>query len=760
MPIVRSSLGAIAALSPLVKASGVVAAFAIAWFMVNTQADVGPEWLRWAPSTVGAILVTGVYFATARTAGMSAPTARFWRHQGVAGLFVGLGATTQAIDVLADPGKDGPRTGPVMLALDGIAIVIIVYSLWRLPLGRSTTAEKIRVALDAGTVMVATAAFVWHFQTRFALRTDDRGSTVLSLLLTVLALAAVLIVARVALSSHVLIDKGALRMFAWAMLVGSLGPLMQAQLDNRPGLLATQATVPAVYFLAACAGDRQQKAAIRGDVRMPRTPRAFSVLPYAAVAMVDVLLVVGIATGSDDMWAIGAAVITTTALVVLRQLIAFRDNARLLKQLDHSAGHDTLTDLPNRTHFHRNLRAMLGEVTDQPVAVILIDLDDFKEVNDSLGHGTGDDLLIEVARRLSAQVRPCDTVARLGGDEFVLCLRNTGRDDAERRAVQLEEVLNAPVMIDGHELYVHASIGITVGGSGDDLEGLLQQADLAMYSAKERTGTAHVHFTADMSARLATPPYPPSRLHQAITDGELVLLYQPIVSMDSGRVLGAEALVRWAHPVDGMVGPDQFIPLAERTGLIVPLTRHVLRSALAASTEWLRDDRVLNVNISARDLREADFASGVSELLAEHGVPAHQLVLEVTETVLLENGQSVASIAQLRRLGVRISLDDFGTGHSLLTSLHDCPVDEIKLDRSFTQAPVDSRVPMAAAVIHLAQALGLHAVAEGVETQEQAELLRTLGYTAAQGYLLGHPMPLHRFLRVLQDTAALQTQPQ
>jgi EAL domain-containing protein (putative c-di-GMP-specific phosphodiesterase class I) len=252
-----------------------------------------------------------------------------------------------------------------------------------------------------------------------------------------------------------------------------------------------------------------------------------------------------------------------------------------------------------------------------------------------------------------------------------------------------------------------------------------------------------------------------AELRDAIGAGQLFLLYQPIVALDDRRVVGAEALVRWAHPTRGALSPDAFIPLAERTGLIVPLGQWVLRTAVRQLAEWItehgdRAPETLNVNVSARDLRETGFAGGVKALLDEYGVPADRLVLEITETTALEPGQSVATLHQLRGYGVRVSLDDFGTGYSTLTLLHDCPIDEIKLDRAFSQAQLDGRAPIAAAVTHLAQALGLHSVAEGVETAEQAEQLRSLGYPAAQGYWFARPMTADQFGDVLVADRSLR----
>ena len=462
-------------------------------------------------------------------------------------------------------------------------------------------------------------------------------------------------------------------------------------------------------------------------------------LPYVAVAAVDALLVLVSWDGNptDDKIVV-TTVVVLTALVVLRQVTAFQENARLLDRLDHGANHDALTQLPNRFLFHKRLESALSTEASHPVGVALIDLDDFKEVNDTLGHEVGDLLLIAVAQRLNDCVRAGDTVARLGGDEFVVVLDDADPEAADRAAERMIEALRLPVLADGHELPIRASIGIADGHSGDDASLLLRHADIAMYAAKNLPGTAYLHYVEAMAAAGAGHAHLGAELREAIHSEQLFLLYQPIVSLDDGRLMGAEALVRWAHPVHGTLAPDTFIPVAERTGLIVPLGRWVMRTAFGQLAVWLREygpaaPGILNVNISARDLREEGSAADVAALLSECGVPAERVTLEITETMALEPGQSIETLHQLRTLGLRVSLDDFGTGHSTLTLLHDCPIDEIKLDRSFTQAEVDGRVPMAAAVIHLAQALGLHAVAEGVETVEQAEQLLALGYIAGPG---------------------------
>ncbi|MFL6111351.1 MAG: putative bifunctional diguanylate cyclase/phosphodiesterase, partial [Catenulispora sp.] len=317
---------------------------------------------------------------------------------------------------------------------------------------------------------------------------------------------------------------------------------------------------------------------------------------------------------------------------------------------------------------------------------------------------------------------------------------------ADLAAERMMTALREPVRADGHELPIRASIGIADGGTGDEPSVLLRRADIAMYAAKNVAGTAYLHYTDAMAAAGSDHANLGAELRAAIAEDQLFLLYQPIVALDDGRVLGAEALVRWDHPVHGTLAPDAFIPIAERTGLIVPLGRWVLRTALRQLADWSARHgsdamSLLNINISARDLREPGFATFVGGLLHEYDVPADRVTLEVTESMVVESGAPVTNLHELRALGVRVSLDDFGTGHSTLTLLHDVPVDEIKLDRSFTQSAIDGRVPVSAAVIHLAQALGLHAVAEGVETAEQVEQLHSLGYLAAQGYYFARPMP-------------------
>jgi diguanylate cyclase (GGDEF)-like protein len=748
----------------LLRLAGGLMAVAVVWFAVNVVTPVGPAMLLWLPIPLGAAVLTAVFWRTSRSPDLPPPTRRFWRQLTGVVVLVGVASTAQAIEVLAKPELGGTYTGPVMLTLDGAAMLLIIYALYRLPLGAQTLGEQVRLVLDASTVMLATAVFMWHFQTRPVLGTGNNGALIASLALTVLSMVAVFAVAKVMLAGYTFIDGKGLRLLAVAMFIGAMAPASQPLLATvDPRLSAMQVGIPAVFFFGAWAGERQRvtTSGPRGRGAPEERRRSFSVLPYCAVAAVDVLLIyVSWFDRADEAVVVGVAVLLT-ALVVLRQITAFRDNGQLLRRLNHGATHDALTQLPNRVYFHSRLQKAVSGPGDRPVAVALIDLDDFKEVNDTLGHEIGDLLLIAVAQRLNGCVRAEDTVARLGGDEFVVVLEGADPAAADLAAERMIEALRPPVTADGHELSIRASIGIADGRTGDEPSVLLRRADIAMYAAKNVSGTAYLHYRPEMAAGGNDQAHLGAELRDAIGAGQLFLLYQPIVALDDRRVVGAEALVRWAHPTRGTLAPDAFIPLAERTGLIVPLGQWVLRTAVRQLAEWItehgdRAPEALNVNVSARDLREPGFAGGVKALLDEYGVPADRLVLEITETTALEPGQSVANLHQLRGYGVRVSLDDFGTGYSTLTLLHDCPIDEIKLDRAFTQAQLDGRAPIAAAVTHLAQALGLHSVAEGVETAEQAEQLRSLGYPAAQGYWFARPMTADRFGDVLVTDRSLR----
>ena len=430
--------------------------------------------------------------------------------------------------------------------------------------------------------------------------------------------------------------------------------------------------------------------------------------------------------------------------------------------LSHQALHDPLTGLPNRTLFLDRLEQALARAKRHPtsLAVLFLDLDRFKVINDSLGHDTGDRLLIEVAARLRDMLRPGETVARFGGDEFtILCDVIGGERDAVMIAERVNEIVATPFEIDDSEAFLTASVGIAMSTqAGSRPEALIRDASGAMYRAKERGKSRYEIFDEELRARAIERLETENALHRAIERGELRVYYQPMVDLSGGSIIGVEALVRWEHPARGLVEPDAFIALAEETGQIVALGAWVLRTACEQAARW-RDDKLapaplqLSVNLSARQLAQPDLVDMVMAVLDDTGVSPADLCLEITESVVIEDtAGSVAALEALRARGVRIGIDDFGTGFASLSMLKRVPADLIKVDRSFV-AGVGNRngqdAPIVAAVLTLAQALDLRAIAEGVETARQADELRAIGCRYAQGYYFARPAPADQITDLL-----------
>ena len=507
--------------------------------------------------------------------------------------------------------------------------------------------------------------------------------------------------------------------------------------------------------------------------------------------------------------------------------------------LAHQALHDPLTNLPNRTLFLDRLSQALtrssgrqpvgesvgepmGEPIDDPgrdaaprapqrgsrrkgIAVLFLDLDDLKRVNDSLGHDTGDELLVKVAKRFESRLRPADTLARLAGDEFVILLEEVDEEEAVKTAQRIIQGLEAALTISDQEIFVSTSVGIALGGAlsgylggasggafgggsalatgqrpdqpaGDEADVipdiLLRHADLAMYEAKKRGKDRHVLYEERMGQEASTRLELERDLRLALVREEIEVFYQPKVSLNSGHVVGVEALARWRHPDRGLLLPADFIPLAEETGLIVDLGYQVLRIALRQAARWreerLREERsregetenpwrdtppVVWVNLSARQFHEPDLANRISDILAEVGVEPEALGLEITESILVEDASpSVSLLGDLRGLGVKLAVDDFGTGYSSLSYLTRLPVDYLKIDRSFiaglgvedesSAGHGSGNATIVSAVIGLARAMGMQVVAEGVETEEQLSRLKGMGCDLAQGYHFAKPLPV------------------
>ena len=435
--------------------------------------------------------------------------------------------------------------------------------------------------------------------------------------------------------------------------------------------------------------------------------------------------------------------------LLLLPLFAVYKNASVSLEREHQALHDTLTGLPNRKLLLQKVGDAIDEAerTEAKLGLFLLDLDRFKDVNDTLGHHVGDELLLHVGERLSSVLRPEDTVARLGGDEFGVLLPSI-RDAAAAYEVaeRIRTALTQPFVLHDVALDLEASIGIALyPAHATDSDALMQRADVAMYHAKEtRSGIETYDAERDPHSTQRLSLF--GQLRRAIEDGELVLHYQPKVDLESGKVAGVEALVRWQHPERGLLAPDTFVPLAEQTGLMKSLTASVLEQALRQTAIW--QDAGLHVrmavNVSARDLHDDTFCDRVRDALAQTGVSASLLELELTERVVMADpARAMENLTALSRLGVRLSLDDFGTGYSSLAYLRRLPVTEIKIDKSFVlRMDVDEEdATIVRSTIDLAHGLGLRVIAEGVETAETWQRLSDLGCDAAQGYFLSRPHP-------------------
>jgi diguanylate cyclase (GGDEF)-like protein/PAS domain S-box-containing protein len=483
--------------------------------------------------------------------------------------------------------------------------------------------------------------------------------------------------------------------------------------------------------------------------RAPRRRRAAAPVELAALPRQSLLEVTGrrrdgtvfpLELSVADLFEPGSLVVT------LRDITARKS---VEDQILYHATHDALTGLPNRVLFDDRLATALRHSArhHDMIAVLFLDVDRFKIINDTLGHTVGDTLLVALSRRLREAVRAEDTVARMGGDEFIFILRDLkSAEDAVKPAQKILDAIRPPFHVACHELHVTASIGISLHpADGPGPEQLLKCADMALYRAKERGRDRIQLYNPALNVRVLEQMVLEGRLRRAIEHSQFVLLYQPQIALDSGEVVGFEALLRWRHPELGLLPPNEFVPLAEESGLIEPLGLWVLRTACLQHRAW-REARLaplrLAVNMSARQFQRPGLESRIRDVLAETGMEASRLELELTESVLMQEGDHTASLlAELSGLGIGLALDDFGTGYSSLSYLKRFPITRVKIDRSFVRdiATSEGDAAVARAVIAMAHGLGVEVVAEGIETLEQLAVLRRYECDEGQGYLLGRP---------------------
>ncbi|GAA2647162.1 putative bifunctional diguanylate cyclase/phosphodiesterase [Paractinoplanes durhamensis] len=735
-------------------ASALALALSTTWLVAGLVHEWAHPVLGWLPLPVASLLAGYACWAVARRADLDASTRRFWLSLTVAcGLFT-AGIIANAADATAGPAPS-QRVGPITLVFYLGVLVQIMWALLRLPSWQRSRSDWLRFGIDACVVLITVAAFGWRFSLRdHELWVEQTGSLGAMLAIGLLVGLSMITFMKVAFAGAGQLDRRATWILAvGAAAAGTVGG-MSPFLISRPYLSTSLVSVPIATLAIHLAAVSQWRAGATLP-RDRRRSRRISVVPYLAVAIADGLLLTTSTANPDETRIMQTVVVALTVLAVTRQIIALRDNNRLMAtveshqaELTRQATTDSLTGVANRAFLEQRTRDLLAE--DREFHMVLLDLDDFKIVNDRLGHQVGDHLIIETSHRLTALVGPHGTVGRLGGDEFAILLPAAG-DPAALLDDLITEV-GRPADLAGNLTSPAVSAGVTRSQDGDDPAELLRRADVAMYAAKAAGGNRWQWFdpgmdrAADEAARLAAD------LRQALHRGQIFALYQPIVDLTTETPVGAEILMRWDHPEHGLIPPDIFIPLAERTGTIIELGRWVLAQACRQSAEWTRHfgaaaPRRISVNVSAHQLADPAFLTTVRDILAETGADPTRLMIEVTETAVLNATSAAHQLDALRELGLRVALDDFGTGHSSLSLLLDVPVDVLKVDKSFVSGDYADQAGAIVVrnLISFTDDFGIDAVAEGVETPAQAARLRTAGYHYAQGYLFGRPMTAAAF---------------
>jgi diguanylate cyclase (GGDEF)-like protein len=719
----------------------------LVWLLIRDPGDVFLGYLG-GPIALGA----GAFACQriARIVQLPRPVRAFWRRLEHAAICL---AVTAVVALLRANNNTGMSIWVAVPLLAGLLLLIGAFL--GLPGPRRTLIGWVRAVLDTFTIAVASALIFWYVVfdlapggTSLAARAIAAGIGVGGVLLLV-------VVGKAAAAPESVVDGAALRVLTTGPMTCVAGTVLLIAGDDWSRMALSVLALP-MTGAAMCVSSVLQRRALNREPARFAGRSLFNLLPFVAVTATAGLVVTVSAqemSNRQRIVIIGALLIA--GCVVARQLLSLRENAIALRgiraqqaELERLALSDGLTGLPNRARF----LVALGDRLDahQPAAALLIDVDDFKMINDTIGPAAGDQLLFQVSQRLSERCVSGEMPARLGGDEFAVLLPVDDPAEAEAAGNRLLLALADPFRVGDQQLLLHGSAGIAIADTGESADEVLRNADIAMYAAKGSGKASLVRFEPRMRQDMVNHARMASELRNGIIRGELRLLYQPVFDLVTGRLHGCEALVRWQHPERGFVSPGDFIPVAERSGLIVPLGAWVLREACEQLARWRAEYgagavEAVNINVAVRQLREAGFVDEVAAVLSDTGLTSRNIILEVTESSVVDGWQVQETLRALHEMGVRLALDDFGTGQSSLSLLRAFPVDVLKLDKSFVDGIADGadrgRLAVAAAVAQLAEYLQLKAVAEGIESQEQVDRLRDMGYRYGQGFFMAKPLP-------------------
>jgi diguanylate cyclase len=609
------------------------------------------------------------------------------------------------------------------------------------------------VAVVAVTAGIAASQYVGWFISRFGV---SAPAWWLNIAMIAIGVGGVVVIVKIMSSRQSPVSRAALWWLAPVGLCGPLSTVLMAVLQPWPHLNGSAAVLPFVGLFGVLAAHAHRRTVTASGEQRAQSvahriaARLGSTVPLIATGLTGLLLAaVVLRTGRLSVFEVGGMVLLLL-LVVARQMVAMAENAALLETVDFQAAHDDLTGLYSRRYFTAAVAATRGVHT-----VVLVDLLDFRELNDTLGPRAGDEILVGFANRLTRLAGDGATVARLGGDDFGVLLPRPDPGLADRLSAANRE----PLLVDDREVAVDATVGIAEGNNA----GLHRQAEIALRAAAA-AGEAVVRYDTALESQLTRRAMLAAELRAALRQEQFHLLYQPIVELPHGRMTGVESLIRWTRPDGQIVSPADFIPVAEDTGLIVEIGTWIIDQVCAQIAAWRHDFgpgalAAVSVNVSARQLLDPALPAVLTAALNRHGVPPQQLTVEITETAVFSGSRALAAVHALSELGCAIALDDFGTGHSSLGLLRTCPVDILKVDKSFVDdlGGTAQQEAIAAALAGLATTLGLRTVAEGVETEVQARRLFELGYRRAQGFWFARPLPateIGAMLRHQQHAAA------